>query len=60
VKLPSAAAAHDIGTDSREGTSTHGTEQMMQFIYSAMMKQKGQFLYTLAYRLAYMIHIYVF
>lgn len=32
----------------------------MQFVYSAVMKEKGQFLYTLAHRLAYMIHIYVF
>lgn len=60
MKLPNAAAPRDIGTDSREGTSTHGMEQIMQFVYSVVMKQKGQFLYTLAYGLAYTIHIYVF
>ena len=32
----------------------------MQFVYSAVMKEKGQSLCTPAHRLAYMIHIYVF
>lgn len=32
----------------------------MQFVYSAVMKEKGQFLYNPAHRLAYMIYICVF
>lgn len=60
VKLPNAAAVGDIGPGSREGESTGGMEKIRQFVYSAVMKQKGQFRYTLIYKLAYMICIYIF
>lgn len=49
-KLLHAAAVSDQDR-CRERTSICGMEQIMQFVYSAVMKQKGQSLRTLAYRL---------